>query len=320
MTQSMLASLWAPSCSETTSIGWVVLLLGALSCQGNKQAPLPLDADQAPAVVQAWATWPMPNSTPGLPNPQSFDTHDANVVTDRVTGLMWERNVDEHQTPLVDAEQRCAHLAVSGHQDWRLPSRIELVSILNLARTQPAIDVNAFPQTPSDWFWTSSMAAGNGQSAWYVYFYFGYPKTDLTTNQFSSRCVRTAESRPAATPRYDIQSDTVRDVGTGLVWQRSVPNRTFSSSDARAYCAGLNLADHQGWRLPSMVELLTLIDENAATPPMIDGTAFPNTPSEPFWSGTDFGGAPGMAWQVYFDRGNGLYGLPNAMFRVRCVQ
>ena len=142
--------------------------------------------------IGAWATWPMPNSAPGLPNGQSFDTVNEIIVLDRVTGLMWQRNLSAATVSLADAKLQCARLNLAGYDDWRLPSRIELVSILDLTRVEPAIDVTAFPQTPSDWFWTSSLAANDPQAAWYVYFYFGYPKTDIATNKFSSRCVRTA--------------------------------------------------------------------------------------------------------------------------------
>src|SRR4029078_5856308 len=92
-------------------------------------------------------------------------------------------------------------------------------SIRELARVPPAIDPIAFPQTPTDWFWTSSAAAGDGQAAWYVYFYFGSPNTALASNQFSWRCVRTPEPHPPPSARYDIQAETARDLGTGLVWQ-----------------------------------------------------------------------------------------------------
>jgi hypothetical protein len=262
----------------------------------------------------------MPNSTPGLPNPQSFDTQTAGVVTDRVTGLMWQRDLDGKLPTFGQATQMCDALTLGGYDDWRLPSRIELVSILDNTRTQPSINVTAFPQTPNDWFWTSSLAADNPQAAWYVYFYFGYPKTDLVSNQFSARCVRPLVPHPAPAVRYETQADTVRDVATGLTWQRAVPADTFAFDAAISHCSQLTLAGKPGWRLPSLVELLTLIDERAADSPMIDRVAFPDTPGEPFWSSTYFGGVPGMAWQVYFDHGSGLYGLPNATFRVRCVQ
>jgi hypothetical protein len=56
-----------------------------------------------------------------------------------------------------------------------------------------------------------------------------------------------------------------------------------------------------------------------ATAPMIDATAFPNTPSEAFWTSSEFGGVShGVA--VYFDHGNGLYGLPSVRFRARCLR
>lgn len=280
---------------------------------------MPPDADGG-VTSQPWATWPMPNSTAGLPNPQSFDVSRDDAAVDRVTGLMWQRKLVDEPASFAGAREDCESLTLAGYDDWRLPSRIELVSILNLGRIQPAVDPIVFPGTPNDWFWTSSPAAGDDGSAWYVYFYFGYPNTELASNPFSWRCVRTAVPHRVPSPRYDIQQDTVRDVATGLVWQRSVPDGTFTWDGAGTYCAQLQLENQPGWRLPSMTELLTLVNETAPAAPAIDTNAFPETPSEAFWSGSEFGGEPGMAWQVYFDRGNGLYGLTDASFRVRCVR
>ena len=302
------------------ALRFLFVALGLGGCHANKRTAVRGAGADGGGVLAAWATWPMPNSTPGLPHPQSFDTSRDDVALDRITGLMWQRNVGAGPTSFAGAKQECDRLALAGYDDWRLPSRIELVSILHLGRIQPAIDPVVFPQTPSDWFWTASGAAADAQSAWYVYFYFGYPKTDLVSNQFSWRCVRTAEVHAAPSARYDIQQDTVRDLGTGLIWQRTVPDRTFAFDEAGAYCGQLSLAGQPGWRLPSMTELLTLIDEGAAAAPLIDATAFPNTPSEAFWTSSEFGGASGMAWQVYFDHGNGLYGLSSAQLSVRCLR
>ena len=260
----------------------------------------------------------MPNAAPGLPNQQSFDTHTSGVVLDRVTGLSWQREPAGKLLTFADARRNCDELTLASHDDWRLPSRIELASILDLTRTQPAINVAAFPNTPSDWFWTSSVAAGDPQAAWYVYFYFGYPKTDLVSNQFSVRCVRAARQNAALSAHYEIQAETVRDLGTGLTWTRAVSDQALTFDAARTHCNKLGLAG-KAWRVPSMPELLTLIDERAVEAPLIDRSAFPNTPSEAFWSSSSFGGSAGMAWQVYFDHGHALYGLDSVELRVRCV-
>ena len=53
---------------------------------------------------------------------------------------------------------------------------------------------------------------------------------------------------------------------------------------------------------------------------MIDRTAFPDTPAEPFWTSSTFANGAELAWYVRFDQGNGLYGRLIESFRVRCVQ
>ena len=238
---------------------------------------------------------------------------------DRVTGLMWQRLLENKFLTFPDAQRECGQMRLGGHDDWRLPSRIELVSILDMTRTQPSIDAETFPNTPSDWFWTSSVAADSPSSAWYVYFYFGYPKTDDMSNRFSVRCVRTeVPPKKALGDRYELGPDQVRDVATGLTWQRSVPSGAFKFEAAGSYCSHLRLGGKKGWRLPSLVELLTLIDERARSP-MIDGAAFPGTPGEPFWSSSKFGNGPALMWYARFDQGTGLYTRPIEPFRVRCV-
>lgn len=262
----------------------------------------------------------MPNSPRGgLPNQQKFDTAIPGVVVDEITGLMWQREVANKFLTFDQAQRECGQFKLAGYEDWRLPSRIELESIADTSRNQPSIDPSAFPNTPIDWFWTSSVAADNPHAAWYVYFYFGYPKTNDKHNLFSFRCVRDATKHEAPAAHYEIQATTVRDVGTGLTWQRAVPDKKFPFGEAQAYCAQLTLGGKRGWRMPSLQELLTLIDEHAATGPLVDRTAFPNTPSEQFWTSSIFASSPVTSWYVFFNRGDGLYGMNTEKYRARCV-
>ena len=79
----------------------------------------------------------MPNSAAGLPNPQSFDVSRDEVAVDRVTGLMWQRKLVEQPASFAGAREACESLTLAGYDDWRLPSRIELVSILDWSEFNP---------------------------------------------------------------------------------------------------------------------------------------------------------------------------------------
>jgi Protein of unknown function (DUF1566) len=129
---------------------------------------------------------------------------------------------------------------------------------------------------------------------------------------------------------YAINADgTVTDNVTGLMWQRTVPiagttPTTFTLNAAVAYCPTLTLGGYNDWRLPTVVELVSIVDYSVATPggPTINATAFPGTPGNYFWSSSPLAGAAGFGWLVFFDNGMTVSsgdGLPDANY-VRCVR
>ncbi len=100
---------------------------------------------------------------------------DPGTVTDRRTGLMWSRDeIVAKCTTHAKAEQACKALRVGGFDDWRLPTRAELLTLVDDTRHAPAIDINAFPSCKSDWYWTSTIAAWSSDYAWIVTFSYGY--------------------------------------------------------------------------------------------------------------------------------------------------
>ena len=74
--------------------------------------------------------------------------------------------------------------------DWRLPTIIELTSIVDLGHSSPSIDPASFPATPAAAFWSSSQAAGSTDFAWNLSFSSGGTRTSETTTAGNVRCVR----------------------------------------------------------------------------------------------------------------------------------
>jgi Protein of unknown function (DUF1566) len=135
-----------------------------------------------------WAQWPVPK-----PGPLSEDYKvDAptKVVVDVVTELMWQREVDPMPRNWEEAKTYCNDLEHAGHDDWRLPTRIELVSIVDYTKTYLSINADAFPDTPIGGFWTSSPVAGSGSTAWVVRFGNGVTYGHDVTVSYRVRCVR----------------------------------------------------------------------------------------------------------------------------------
>jgi formylglycine-generating enzyme required for sulfatase activity len=151
---------------------------------------------QAACFDPTWAEWPMPNSqvdvTAGAPNLESYTDNKDGTITDNVTGLMWQQVVSTTTYTWAQAVAYCPKLTLAGHSDWRLPSRIELVSIVDLGVTS-GVPINAtyFPSTPVGWFWSSSPWAGSPRYAWGVGFGdVGYTNFSDVPYMTNARCVR----------------------------------------------------------------------------------------------------------------------------------
>jgi hypothetical protein len=115
---------------------------------------------------------------------------------------------------------------------------------------------------------------------------------------------------------------TVQDKETGLIWQRAVVTAGgVTWEGAYNHCDSLKLPDYEsGWRLPVLKELQSLIFEPKKPSLMyIDVAAFPDTPSEFFWtaSANDRDVAA-----IFFDMSNFPTGLgpDKSLGHVRCVR
>lgn len=286
-------------------------------------------------------TWAMPNPpSSGLPNPASYDTTIEGVVRDNVTGLMWQREGsprgdsylelgDEGQVLSTQAEAYCSALSLAGYDDWRLPTRIELVSLIDFDLSAPAIDSTVFID---DW-------AESGSSV-FLSSTIGPRERQLWTVDFDSgesrglgqrvRCVR-AEASAVPVERFVIEegslAGTVTDTSTGLVWQRTPSDERFTFDGAQTQCASLDVGGG-GFRPPSMKELLTLVDETKLEEPAIDTGVF-NMPidGELFWTSSRNAKDPdNNGWYVLFGLGETKSTSPpsptnlTSKYYVRCVK
>ncbi len=229
----------------------------------------------------------MPNpASSNLPNAASYDTGTSGVVVDKLTGLMWERSGTGLTTFLTQAKaiSYCSDLRTGGYSNWRIPTRIELISIVDFMAKLPAIDTAAFPNTPpSARQWTSTPFRGSPGKVFCVGFGTGSgaDNQSVATDERSVRCVRRGGAEPTCpSPRFVANTGWVVDTETKLTWQQSFSRATWDA--AKTACMALG----SGARLPSLNELATLIDDSISTAPRIDVTAFPGTPGSGFWTST----------------------------------
>ena len=123
----------------------------------------------------------------------------------------------------------------------------------------------------------------------------------------------------AAAQHYEVAETTVKDLHTGLTWQRNIEPTLRSLAEAKAYCETLTLAG-SGWRLPALKELLTLVDLTRADP-AIDLQAFPGGMSLGSWTSSAYlGGATNHAWFVHFLRGVSGHEAVDIGYQARCVR
>jgi hypothetical protein len=267
---------------------------------------------------------PMPNSVAsGLPNPAVYDAATPGVVVDEVTRLVWERSVVYSFVDRAGASGYCSDLELGGQTDWRLPSRLELVSLLDYdAETSPAIDKTAFPDTPVEWYWTASVFPDEPPRDWQASFYRGNVQPTVTPNAVV-RCVRGEEWGVDLSLGTGALEGIVIDSTTGLMWQQSASASLRDLAQAQTYCGAIGLGGHEDWRLPSVKELQLIVDDSKTEdfsydlffddPELVDANL-------EYWSSTQDPTSSTYNFGVQFLSGRPSSDNRTATNRVRCVR
>ena len=150
---------------------------------------------------------------------------------------------------------------------------------------------------------TSSTADFYGQDAQYAKAGYCYPQ---------SFTVKTVSGK-----------NIVVDNNTGLEWQQTISEDTFTWDDAVSHCENLEYGGYSDWRLPTPQELLTIVD-NSKYNPAFNATYFPYTPTGStsyLWTNKEFKEDTSQAWAFGTYLGFIHYGKSkSSTFDVICVR
>jgi hypothetical protein len=140
-----------------------------------RDAPEVAPPDVEIPAVRFWARWPMPTADEaGADGGAPYMQGDGGLV-DTVTGLVWEQSI----TYAPDFNRAASHCATLG-APWTVPTRIELVTLIDASRAAPAWNP-AFDQDAGDGgdsgatakLWTASGVAGSPGTYWVIDFATG---------------------------------------------------------------------------------------------------------------------------------------------------
>jgi Protein of unknown function (DUF1566) len=130
-------------------------------------------------------------------------------------------------------------------------------------------------------------------------------------------------NNPSAT-RFTVLAaipGAVLDNNTGLVWEQAPditggPNFDGARNwgTAAAYCVNAMVGGTKGWRLPSVVELASLMDPANSSPTLPTGHPFSIVLSNEYWSASTVAVDPTDAWAVNFNN-SGIAGTRNKTTR-----
>jgi hypothetical protein len=135
---------------------------------------------------------------------ETFIRSDSGQALHKSTNLMWMRcaigQTWNGETCTGEAEpytwKQALDLSVgyefNGSTNWRLPNIKELSSITERSCTRPSIDVDLFPETPPDDFWTSTPSMSDPERAWVVAFFNSSNSIKEKNRTVFVRLVRTA--------------------------------------------------------------------------------------------------------------------------------
>jgi hypothetical protein len=115
-----------------------------------------------------------------------------------------------------------------------------------------------------------------------------------------------------------------KDNVTNLIWSLQSGYGDWTTYAQTTLPTATNAASRcgfaSGWRLPTRRELLGIVHNGLATPPMIDANYFPGTVSDWYWTSDTYAPFPSNAWFVGFNFGGSSAYSKTYSYYVRLVR
>jgi hypothetical protein len=117
-----------------------------------------------------------------------------------------------------------------------------------------------------------------------------------------------------------MEGEAVLDKETGLVWEQSPDTTQRTWFEACAHCYKREVANRMGWRLPTIEELTSLVDNDNLNPTLPPGHPFSNVQSSYYWSSTNLENDSDLARMVHFGLGHLVSDAKIVTYYVWCVR
>ncbi|WP_295421052.1 DUF1566 domain-containing protein [Sulfurovum sp.] len=117
------------------------------------------------------------------------------------------------------------------------------------------------------------------------------------------------------------ETSMVKDPRTNLMWEDTphVKETKITQPKAAKYCSGLKLGGFDDWRLPTIRELLTLVDYRRVEPALLKEFSYVEDESF-YWTNTVVADESDAFWGVNFKRGASSKASEYYERYVRCVR
>ena len=179
---------------------------------------------------------------------KSFDANDVRYFKRKMT---WEEFNGEYIKSLNEKNY-------GGFNDWRAPSRLEMSTLINYDKINPAFNVEVFQSLVADNYWCGVTYGIREDCGWVTNLNIGATTTQTKTLKSYGVAVRGEKFAPRF---IDNGDGTITDTVLKLMWQKEQPERK-SYNEVQEMLKTFELAGHKDWRLPTMNEICSIFDES----------------------------------------------------------